>query len=426
MQKIAKLFLLAACMVIVLASPANALEVTAEETYFPDRRKNQFQKSYGYALFPYPYSLPGIGKGIGLVGAAMNIADTYTDVYGLIFTGEVTGFAGGVADIHLIPKTLILDTGFGSISAATIKSYSQRGMNTDKHDFRLLELADTEYYGGRMTATFFDRRFEVYGAMYEGGARLKSIRDKDGNVIIEAQNPPKTRGRTSLFGTRLDLTDDYGDPRRGIRFDVTRSQTPPRDSGPDFYVMDYNTTGYIPIGRRSTWAFNYLISDAVVLRSGETSTANLEQQQGLNCSTVTDPEQQKFCNEVIANMIANNRFGTATQLGGFSRLRSYSQGRYKGAHTVFYGTELRWNLTDETTPFDIFVMKDIRTAVQVSLFYETGSTADARSEVGDIMRDSYGAGVRIVTASGVVFRADLAFGKEGVEPEIFIGYPWEI
>jgi hypothetical protein len=426
MQKIAKLFLLAACMISVFAQLANAVELTAEESYFLDRRKDQFQKSYGYALFPYPYSLPGIGAGIGLVGGAMNIADTYTDVYGLIFTGEVKGFGGGIADIHLIPKTLILETGFGAISAATIKSYSQRGMNTDKHDFRLIELADTEYYGARMTATFFDRRFEVYGAMYEGGARLKSIRNKDGAVIIEAQNPPKQRGRTSLVGTRLDLTDDYGDPRRGIRFDVTRSQTPPRDLGPDFYVMDYNTTGYIPLGRRSTWAFNYLRSDAVVTRQGETDPAKLEQQRGLDCSTITDPQQQQFCFDVINNEVANNKFGTATQLGGFSRLRSYSQGRYKGAHTVFYGTEIRWNLTDETTPFDIFVMKDVRTAVQVSLFYDTGSTADVRSEVGDIMRDSYGTGLRVVTASGVVFRADLAFGKEGVEPEIFIGYPWEI
>jgi hypothetical protein len=129
---------------------------------------------------------------------------------------------------------------------------------------------------------------------------------------------------------------------------------------------------------------------------------------------------------VIDNTIANNTYGTATSLGGFSRLRSYSQGRYKGAHTVFYGTEIRWNLTDERTPFDIFVMKDVRTSIQISLFYETGSTADIRSELGDIMRDSYGFGLRVVTASGVVFRGDLAFGREGFEPQIFIGYPWEI
>ena len=42
------------------------------------------------------------------------------------------------------------------------------------------------------------------------------------------------------------------------------------------------------------------------------------------------------------------------------------------------------------------------------------------------MRDSYGFGLRVVTASGVVFRGDIGFGKEGVAPAIFIGYPWEI
>jgi hypothetical protein len=427
MLRVFQRVLFTACLVFLLGSGAGAAEDPVDSSVIPDRRKDQFQKSYGYALFPYPYSLPGIGKGLGLVGGAMNIADTYTDAYGIIFGGDVQGAAGGVADIHIIPKTLIFDTGFGALNKATIQSYSQRGMNTDKNDYRLLEFEDTQYYGGRMTATFFDRRFELYGAWYEGSMKLNSIRDKDGNVIVEAQNAERVRGRNTLFGTRVDLTDDYGDPRRGMRLDVTRTQSPPRDSGPDFYVMDYNVTGYIPLGRRSTWAFNFLRSDAVVTRQGELDKTKLQDQQGIDCSDPTlTTEQQKFCIEVIDNMVANNTYGTATSLGGFSRLRSYSQGRYKGAHTLFYGTEIRWNLTDETTPFDIFIMKDVRTAVQVSMFYEAGSTADIRSEVGDIWRDSYGLGLRVVTASGVVFRADMAFGKEGFEPEIFIGYPWEI
>ena len=426
MPHILKLSLLAASILCLLSSAVIADEEPSHYSVIPDRRKEQFQKSFGYALFPYPYSLPGIGQGLGLVGGMMNIADTYTDAYGIVFGGELQGASVGVADIHIIPKTLIIDSGFGAVSAATIQSYSQRGMNTDKNDYRLIELGDMEYYGARITATFFDRRFEIYGSMYAGGSRLKSIRDKDGTVIIEATDPPREYGHTSMIGTRIDLTDDYGDPRRGFRFDMTRSQTPPQDSGPDYYVMDYNTSAYVPLGRRSTWAFNFLRSDAVVRRQGETDPAKLQDLQGLNCSTVTDPDQQKFCNEVINNMVANNKYGTATSLGGFSRLRSYSQGRYKGAHTLFYGTEVRWNLTDETTPFDIFVMKDVRTAVQVALFYETGSTADQRSDLGDIMRDSYGVGMRVVTASGVVFRGDFAFGREGFEPEVFIGYPWEL
>lgn len=47
-------------------------------------------------------------------------------------------------------------------------------------------------------------------------------------------------------------------------------------------------------------------------------------------------------------------------------------------------------------------------------------------DVGKTWRDSYGIGLRMVTASGVVFRAEVANGNDGVAPTIFIGYPWEI
>ena len=163
-------------LAILFAGAADA----SDSSFVPDRRRDQFQKSYGYALFPYPYSLPGLGSGLGVVGGASNIADTYTDVYGLIFTGDVRGEALGVADVHIIPRHLILDTGFGSINEATVQSYSKRGMNTDKHDYRLIEFGDTAYYGGRLTATFYDRRLEFYGAWYQGAMQLKSIRDQDG------------------------------------------------------------------------------------------------------------------------------------------------------------------------------------------------------------------------------------------------------
>jgi hypothetical protein len=192
--------------------------------------------------------------------------------------------------------------------------------------------------------------------------------------------------------------------------------------------MDYNTTGYLPFGRRNTLVLNLLRSDAFVKRPGETDPAALQQQLGLDCAGIADPAQQQFCNEVIATSIAHNRSGTATQLGGFSRLRSYPQGRFKGAHTLFLGAEYRWNLTDERRPFNIFVWKDVRTSIQFAFFYETGVTSDDRDDLHKRanMRDSYGAGLRIVTASGVVFRGDVANGKEGLNTAIFIGYPWEL
>ncbi|HEY9050472.1 MAG TPA: BamA/TamA family outer membrane protein [Gammaproteobacteria bacterium] len=430
-----KHYVITICLIAIMTPPVSAEEkqeaTDVEDSSFSyhliDRRKDQFSTSPGYAVFPYPYSLPGIGSGIGLVGGSMNISDTYTDAYAIVFGGEVKGTAVGMSDIHIIPRSLIFDVGYSDISKVQFMSYSGRGMETDENDFRLLDLSDTVYYGGRLTATFFDRRFELYGGWYKGASQLDSIRDKDGNIIVDAQDAAREWTTTTVIGTRLDLTDDYADPRRGFRLNISRFSTPPSDTGPDFYVMDYSMTAYVPIGKRSTWAFNVLRSDATVKQKGETDPANLQNQLGINCSdpTLTSQEQQ-YCIEVINNTIANNTYGTATSLGGFSYLRSYSQGRYSGAHTQFYGTEFRWNITDESTPFDIFIMKDIRTAFQLAAFFELGSTADTRSDLGNTWRESYGIGIRMVTASGVVFRADFAYGHEGFEPQMFIGYPWEL
>jgi hypothetical protein len=180
------------------------------------------------------------------------------------------------------------------------------------------------------------------------------------------------------------------------------------------------------MGRISTWVFNYFRSDAHVLRQGETDFTTIEQETGLNCS---DPsltlEEQQECIDVVNGIKAANTYGTAGSFGGTSRLRSYPNDRYKGAHAVFYGTEFRLNLTEEARPFDIFIAKDIRTVLQLAFFYELGSVEDERKRLGDIYRASYGAGFRMVTASGVVFRADVAAGREGFETTIIFGYPWE-
>lgn len=53
-------------------------------------------------------------------------------------------------------------------------------------------------------------------------------------------------------------------------------------------------------------------------------------------------------------------------------IASGSCGRFKPAS----------ELALESTPFDIFVKKDIRTSLQVACFYELGSTADLQQDVG--------------------------------------------
>jgi len=426
-----KLFFALCFLILFIPAAAVAdgstVSASADSSVFADRRKEQFESSFAYAIFPLPYVLPGIGRGLALGGGAMNISNTYTDAYGVVYGGDVEGAAVGLSDIHLIPRTLILDVGVGAVSKASIQNYIERGMNSDKNNYLLIEVNNSEYFGGRLTGTFIERRFELYGAWYGSASKLSRILDKDGNVIVEAQDASRHRSHTTLVGARVDLTDDYDDPRSGARFDISRSATPPNGSGPDFAVMDYNLTVYLPFGKRNTWAFNYLRSDAVVFSKGETDPLKIQTEQGINCmDPLLTPQQQQYCNDEVNIMVANNTYGTATSLGGFSRLRSYSQGRYRGAHTQFYGTEFRRNLTDESTPFDIFFVRDIRTSLQVAAFYEIGSTADQFTNVGKTWRESYGLGFRMVMASGAVFRADIANGRDGFAPAIFFGYPWEI
>ena len=415
------------CLVAAAFETA-AVDLVPDDLGGPARRREQFLSEFGYGVLPFPYRLPGIGSGLSVGAAALNIADTYTDLYAIGFGGDAKGGALALGDLHLIRRHLIVDAGYSKLDRASLQSYSQRGMGSGKDDYRLIEVGDTEYYGGRLTATFFERRFEMYGAWYQGASRLKSIRDKNGDVILEAQDPPRNSGHVTIFGTRLDLTDDYVDPRRGLRLDISRTHSPPRGTGADFYVMDYNTTGYLPFGKRNSLVVNYLRSDAYVKREGVTDPAQLQRELGLDCAALGDPDQRRFCDEVIENTVAANRFGTATGLGGFNRLRSYTQGRFQGAHTQFLGAEFRWNLTEERRPFDIWLMRDIRTTLQLAFFYEMGVTSDSRSDLNYLgnYRNSYGTGLRVVLGSGIVLRGDVARGKEGYNFALFLGYPWEL
>ena len=92
---------------------------------------------------------------------------------------------------------------------------------------------------------------------------------------------------------------------------------------------------------------------------------------------------------------------------------------------MFYGAEYRWNLTDERTPFNIYIAKGVRTGIQLAAFCERGMVAD---EFGDLLKDgrtSYGVGARLVL-SGVIIRLDLAHGDEGAKSQLFITYPWSM
>ena len=404
---------------IVTIMPVAAIEL-------PERRKDQFPTDPGYYLVPAPYSIPGLGGGFIAVGAMTNINQTNADLYGFAAGGDIEGYGLVATELHLIDKKLLLDVTHTSFQKVSSQVYSQRGMNTSADDFILAELDHAVFNGARLTYTMYDRRFEFYGVLYKNESRLSAIRDNDGNLIQSTLNSETRTSDTYTYGMRLDLTDDYIDPRRGIRVETSLWHTPPSDDdSPDYDIVELNLTGYIPMGSRNTLAMNYFQADTRVNRQGETDPAAVEDKLGLDCSTGSEQDQAD-CLSIVNNTVAENTFGSVGSLGGLSRLRSYPEDRFKGSHSRFIGIEFRWNLIEETKPFNYFFARDIRTVIQLAAFYERGAISDNKDELWNTMRESYGIGARLVTKSGLIFRADVATGDEGEELSIIFGFPWEV
>jgi outer membrane protein assembly factor BamA len=405
---------------VLLTTPAMA------DIELPERRKDQFPTDPGYFIVPTPYSIPGLGDGFILVGAMTNIQQSHADMYGFLVTGDIEGYGFFGTEIHLIDKQLILDVSLTSFDKATTQVYRQRGMNTSSDDYILAELNRSDFTGARLTYTLFDRRLEFYGLLFNNEARLAAIRDRDGNLIQSTINSELNKSNSYTYGIRLDLTDDYIDPRRGLRVESSLWHSPPDNSDdPDFDIVELSLTGYLPVGKRDTLAMNYFQADTLVDRQGQTNPLTVESDLGLNCSTGS-LQNQIDCQSIVNNRVAENTFGSVGALGGLSRLRSYPEDRFKGSHAKFVGIEYRWNIIEETKPFDFFIAKDIRTVIQIAAFYERGAISDNKDELWGSMRESYGLGARLITKSGLIFRADIANGDEGAELSIIFGYPWEV
>ena len=102
--------------------------------YGIERRREQFVTNFGYVAIPIPFSIPGVGSGLGVAGNINNIPmfgeETTTDLYALtIPIGDVKGSIIGVTDIPLWPKPLIFLNTIrpGSSSEGSTSTCAPRG-----------------------------------------------------------------------------------------------------------------------------------------------------------------------------------------------------------------------------------------------------------------------------------------------------------
>lgn len=411
--------------VALLLALAAASPAVAEDDWYPSRRKDPFPSERSYLIFPLPYSIPGIGSGLFLTLYETNYVFPHR-AYFLLVAGDAEGTIFGVEQIQLLPKRLLLDLFTEDLNKASIRNYTLRGMDTGKNDYNLIELNKVDYSQWQLTYTAWERRFDAFVNGAQQGLRTTRVRDSSGNVISNFAEAQNSYQQFYVAGFQLDLTDEFYDPRRGARL-VTQYQDAPRQSSaqPDYYTVNVRFNGYIPVGRQSTLAFTVLQSDARVRSKGDTDVASLTAKNFLGC-TSGDP-RDPVCqaqSALVANDLAANSNGSSTPLGGSTYLRAYSDSRFRGAHTLFSAVEFRLNLTDEFTPFDYLIFKDVRTSLQIAPFYEAGSVSETEGSLGATWKTDYGIGLRMVTGSGTAYRVDVAVGDEGSATTIFVNYPW--
>lgn len=397
-----------------------------------DRRRKQFHDDFSYGILPIPFSVPGIGSGLSVAAAATNIYDSYFDI-GTIKTvaGDVDLFSVLAGDLFLIPETLFLDLAYNDFGTVASNFYKTRGMNSEKDDYNVMEVADAKFNWGRATLTFDQRRVELFASYSEMLMQVEKVRNPDGDIIAEVENPEQTRNINMKVGFRYDNTDDFLDPRVGVRLELVYNSSPAEKADqPEYYIFDRNLQGYIPVGNRSTVVLNYFQSSAIVRNEGETDKTKIQEQLDFNCSEIADASQRATCeiaqSEIVNATYAGNKYGSATDLGGQNRMRSYPQGRFIGGQSASYGVEFRWNFAEETVPFNIYILRDVRTTLQGTLFYEVGSVSETLDELWDERRASYGFGFRMTAGSGLVYRFDYGIGDEGSEVTLIFGYPWSV
>jgi hypothetical protein len=388
-----------------------------------ERRQDQFDKTPGLFVVPAPYSIPGIGKGLFVIGYLGNIAETTTDVFGMGFVGEGQGLFASVDELFVIPDWTYLAMTQGKMMRFGQNVYGSRGMKSEKNDFNIYVGEDFTFYNYEFVLTHFDRRIELAYGFNGGSGEFVEINDYKGELIQKLASPIEVDFTQKHLQLKLDFTDDYGDPRNGLNLRILRDSFPSVNQGAEYDSMTFALTYYLPIPEDNTLAFHYFRSDAYVSQPGNTDLESLKTTQGFYaCGGIAPCEAATL--KSAQNQLNANKNGSSKSLGGADRLRSYPLSRYQSAHTLFYGTELRWNFSTENTKLDYLLLQDVQQALQAVFFWEQGSVAEEASQIGETIRSSYGSGIRLVTKSGSVYKFEMATGDEGAEMILFFEYPW--
>jgi hypothetical protein len=377
----------------------------------PPRRVDTVSTKPGYIVVPVYTQVPGIGSGYGVGLLDSNIAGTRTNLSAAGLLGNFNVGIIDLANIHLTEFLTIQITSY--YTKLTYKTFDRGTFSSNTTYFSPLKTS----YGAQsvLRVRFWEGRIQFLSHLGPSKLQTSQIYDSAGDNFINS-DATFSDTVTSTISTKLDLTDSSADPREGLRLEAGRRQELIFDQlHSQFYVLNLSATGYIPIGR-STLVTNYFRSAAFVFQQNYLSSTQLQAGMGFQCANISDANLSARCqtaeNQRVQDRVTENNYGTAAALGGTDRMRGFVQSRYRGSQVQFWGSEFRFNFSDEGKPFDIGFVKGVRSNFQLALFYELGGVSDPPLPVEQAPpRSTYGAGLRLLF-SGLTIRADMGLAPK--------------
>ena len=155
-------------------------------------------------------------------------------------------------------------------------------MESEKDDFNIIVGNKFEMDIFKVSLSLFERRLEAALLSQTQYGESHKILDSKGNLLNEIDPPQTFQGKKEGIELQLDWTDDFKDPRTGLRLKSTYDLNTSEDAdSPEYYLNSHNLTFYQPVFGESTWAFHFFRSDAKVRKEGYTDLKTALLAEGL-------------------------------------------------------------------------------------------------------------------------------------------------
>jgi len=415
------MYFLKKMLFVIVALP---LFTSVALSQIPERRTSKSSTEFGWFAAPTPIMIEGLGQAFPVFGMLSNAYES-TDI---MMVDTLPGGDFKIRGIFFTQLPLLTNhlqlTGGSFYNKASFILYD-RGIDS-KADEYIQPLSEGSAEFSELNLYFYEERMRFFYQQIKGRNKTLQIYDKEGNLLSSEQTTSSFDA--VAYGLLVDLTDDVVDPRKGVRIGQRiRPVHGGSEIQSDYEVTDNSVSGYIPMFNGDTLVLNAFTSTSKITRPGVTDevTARGILNQGCVEGTPYYGECIAAEDKIVNDFLANNRYGTATQMGGPNRLRSYPLGRFTAGNSSSFGIEYRMNLNSEAKEINWYLLGGVRTLLQAAFFYEMGTVAEHRSDLTSNLKSSYGAGVRALI-SGLVYRLDLAYGDEGPGVTMFIDYPMEL